>query len=177
MIAPPATGQFTVADLDQLPEGLRAELYDGQLVVNAAPSRLHQRIVFALATVLNRSVPDGLEVVIAPFDWQIDDTRMLEPDVLVVPWREDEKRFVGTPHLVAEVLSPATRVVDLTAKRRMYEEAGVPTYLVVDPAVPSVTVFEFIAGELVETRAASGDDSVTVGAEFPIEISPTQLLS
>ena len=59
----------------------------------------------------------------------------------------------------------------------MYEEAGVPTYLVVDPAVPSVTVFEFIAGELVETRAASGDDSVTVGAEFPIEVRPSQLLS
>ena len=49
--------------------------------------------------------------------------------------REDAtgRRLERAPLLVVEVLSPSTRTVDLVLKRRVLEEAGVPSYWLVDP--------------------------------------------
>lgn len=176
VIAKPRSGLYTVADIDALPEGVRAELFDGQLVMNAAPNRRHQRAVLRLSHLLSEVVSEELEVVVAPFDWQITDTLMFEPDLLVLPFVNQEVRFIGTPLLVAEVLSPSTRVIDLTAKRRYYEEAGVPIYLIVDPDEPSVTVYEMQQGRLVETNRAEESEAVTLPAPFRVDVAAAALV-
>ena len=42
---PQAITEYTIEDIDALPDGKRAELIDGQMYMMAAPSRTHQRIL------------------------------------------------------------------------------------------------------------------------------------
>ncbi len=162
-------GPWTVDDLDDFPEGgtTRYELVDGALLVSAEPSLQHQRVTMQLARLLQDAAPADLEVFL-PVDVRLTPVRQLAPDVTVVR-REDAtgRRLDGAPLLVVEVLSPSTRAVDLTLKRRVLEEAGVPSYWFVDPDDGVVTVLELEDGAYREV--ARGDD-VTVERPFPVRV-------
>ncbi len=47
----------------------------------------------------------------------------------------------GVPDMVVEVLSPSTRVRDLTVKKDAYEMNGVKEYWIVDPYMKTVDVY------------------------------------
>ncbi len=162
-------GPWTVDDLDDFPEGgtTRYELVDGALLVSAEPSLQHQRVDLQLARLLQDAAPADVEVFL-PVDVRLTPVRQLAPDVTVVR-REDAtgRRLDGAPLLVVEVLSPSTRTVDLTLKRRVLEEAGVPSYWLVDPDDGVVTVLGLEDGAYREV--ARGDD-VTVERPFPVRV-------
>ena len=101
-------------------------------------------------------------------DVRLSPVRQIAPDVTVVR-REDAtgRRLQRAPLLVVEVLSPSTRTVDLVLKRRVLEEAGVPSYWLVDPDDGVVTVLELADGGYREV--ARGDD-VTVERPFPVRV-------
>ncbi|QFZ22523.1 Uma2 family endonuclease [Saccharothrix syringae] len=96
---------------------------------------------------------------------------LLRPDLLVGSSGADECPVPAAALLVAEVLSPDTRVVDQCLKPALHAEAGVPFYLVVDPkgAVPVATVFELEAGEHAEA-ARSGGGVLELERPFPVTI-------
>jgi Uma2 family endonuclease len=72
-------------------------------------------------------------VLAAPLDIRFSRTRQLQPDVVVVPRRPMTPRVQDLPLLVVEVLSPSTRATDLTLERHVFEQAGVPSYWLLDP--------------------------------------------
>ena len=162
-------GPWTVDDLDHFPEGstTRYELVDGALLVSAEPSLQHQRVNGQLLRLLQDHAPPDLEVFL-PVDVRLSPVRQIAPDVTVVR-REDAtgRRLERAPLLVVEVLSPSTRTVDLVLKRRVLEEAGVPSYWLVDPDDGVVTVLELEDGAYCEV--ARGDD-VTVERPFPVRL-------
>lgn len=47
---------YTEADYYALPEDVRAELIDGQIYYQAAPSRIHQKILSEVHTVINNYI-------------------------------------------------------------------------------------------------------------------------
>lgn len=52
--------RWTAADLDHLPEnGMRYEVLNGQLIVNAAPKPRHQRLIKWLDRTLDDVLPEG----------------------------------------------------------------------------------------------------------------------
>jgi len=53
----------------------------------------------------------------------------------------DEKGCQGAPDLVIEILSPSSAQKDLKYKLKLYEEAGVPEYWVVDPTNYLIQIF------------------------------------
>ena len=54
MLMAQATGAWTLADLDRLPDdGNRYELVDGDLFVTPAPSPAHEELVYALRAILD----------------------------------------------------------------------------------------------------------------------------
>lgn len=163
-------GPWTVDDLDDLPEGstTRYELIDGALLVSAEPSLQHQRVNARVFRLLHDVAPSDLEVFL-PVDVRLSAVRQIAPDVTVVR-REDAtgRRLVGVPLLVVEVLSPSTRAIDLTLKRRVLEEAGVPSYWLVDPDDGVVTVLELEAGHYVEVTRGT---TVEVSRPFPVVVS------
>ena len=135
-VLPRMGGEWTVDDLVHLPDdGLQYELLDGLLLVTPAPSLLHQRVVARLHLLLNSECPAGLEVFFAPVDWRPDRRTSLQPDLLVVRNKDVEMQNLPAPLVLAvEVLSPSTRRKDHVLKRSKYQDAGVQSYWIIDPA-------------------------------------------
>ena len=181
-ITAPATESWSVDDVDALPDdGLRYELVDGSLLVSPAPGPRHQRGVFSVARALAAACPPELEVFVAPLDFRPTRKRSLQPDVLVVR-REDvgEGALTVPPLLVVEVLSPSTRVRDLTLKRELYAQSGVASYWLLDPGTDpgaaSLTVLALADGGYAEQARVVGEDELGVDAPFPVAVRPADLV-
>jgi Uma2 family endonuclease len=129
--------RFSWADYQSWPDDERWELIDGIAYAMApAPSIRHQSIVIALAARLEQQLRgQACRPFVAPTDVKLSETDVVQPDLLAVcdPRKITESHIEGPPDLVVEVLSPSTSAKDLRQKRALYERAGVPEYLIVDP--------------------------------------------
>ena len=170
--------EWTVDDLDALPDdGRRYELVDGVLLVSAAPSDVHQFALTNLVILMGTTCPFPMRMLVAPVDVTFSRTRQLQPDLLVVPSLDltsDAPRAM--PLLVVEVLSPSTRAVDLTLKRHVFEQGGIPSYWVLDPLTPSLTVLELRDGAYVEIASVVGDEAYDATVPFAVRVVPADLL-
>jgi Uma2 family endonuclease len=175
----PRSRPLTRDDLDAMPDdGHRYELIDGVLVVTPAPSWPHQRVVTRLLRLLDDACPEGLEVLVAPFDVALAVDTVLQPDVLIARVADLTFRDLpAAPVLAVQVLSPSTRRVDLTLKRSRYEEAGCSSYWAVDPLEPALTAWDLSGDTYVEVGSVSGADSWQATLPFPVAVCPADLLS
>jgi len=131
---------FTRTDWERLPEGFPAQLIQGALVKEPAPSYGHQRIAsrihLALATLLG---PD--RVPLTPADVLVDEENVFQPDVVALPVpADDASSYVGVPLLVVEVLSPSTRERDRGVKAEGLIRLGVAEVWLVDPDARTIEV-------------------------------------
>ena len=167
---------WTLADLAALPDdGMRYELVDGTLLVSAAPSKVHQRVLGNLHLLLRDACPPELEVFLAPTDYQPTSTRSLQPDLLVVRRDDPGEAAVTTPlALAVEVLSPSSRSIDVVLKRALYEQAGVEQYWVVDPHEPAVTIWTRRDGRFGEPLVVTGE--AAVDGPVPVVLEPRDLV-
>ncbi|WP_329056818.1 Uma2 family endonuclease [Amycolatopsis sp. NBC_01488] len=176
---PADSGPLTVHDLEGMPDdGRRRELIDGVLIASPAPGRRHQKIVVKLWRVLEDACPSEYDVLVAPFAVHPGDDTELQPDVLV--GRDEdftEKDLPAPPVLAVEVLSPSTAIYDLNLKKPVYERLGTPSYWVIDPGEPALTVFELDEeGHYQQVAKAAGDEVLEVERPFPVRIVPKELL-
>jgi Uma2 family endonuclease len=173
----PFSRPLTRADLDDLPDdGHRYELIDGVLVVSPGPQLPHQDVVGNLHLLLRAACPPELKVVLAPFAVVLADDTEVQPDLLVAARTQfTRKELPGPPLLAVEVLSPSTRRFDLLVKRDRLQQAGCPSYWVVDPDEPSVLVLELRDGEYVEVAHLRGDDEHVVQQPFVMRLVPSEL--
>ncbi|MFV1957835.1 MAG: Uma2 family endonuclease [Planctomycetota bacterium] len=128
------TSLFTRALYDRLPEGFPAELVDGALVREPAPTGAHQTIVGAVFLALAPLA--GLRrTFLSPIDVGLDDLNVLQPDLAVYAAPPPlDRHDLGVPSVVFEVLSPSTREFDRDVKAGKYLRAGVrEVWLVDDP--------------------------------------------
>ena len=179
-LALPLAKPLTVEDVWALPEdGRRYELIEGALVATPAPDAAHQTCVAWIWSILGPAAgPDHL-VLLAPFDWVAGPETLLQPDVIVAR-RSDvaatgDKRLERPPLLVVEVASPSTVMVDRGTKRLAFQAAGVPTYWLVDPDEPSLTVLRLRDGAYVEEAVVRGDESYVTDDPFPVTVVPSAL--
>ena len=179
-MALPLARPLTVEDVWALPyDGHRYELIEGVLIATPAPGAAHQTCVLELAVLLRGAKsPDHL-VLLAPFDWVAGPGTLLQPDLLVAR-RADvaatgDKRLERPPMLVVEVGSPSTSMVDRGTKRLAFQAAGVPTYWVVDPDEPSLTVLRLIDDAYVEEALVRGDEAYEATEPFPLTVVPSAL--
>lgn len=168
----------TREDLDRMPDdGNRYELIEGEIVMAPSPSYDHQRMSGELHVALHLGCPDGLVVLSAPFDVELEADSIVEPDLLVVERDRPEQRgLTGAPLLAVEILSPSTRGRDQVRKKRLYERNGVPSYWVVDPEVPSLTAWELRDGRYEVATLVAGDEEWHATAPFDVTIVPARLL-
>ncbi|MCM3659493.1 Uma2 family endonuclease [Georgenia satyanarayanai] len=179
MAVMPRTGEeWTVDDLDRLPDdGLQYELLDGLLLVTPAPVLAHQRAIGNLHLLLRAACPPGYEVFLSPVDWRPDRRTSLQPDVLIVRNEAVATQNITAPLVLAvEVLSPSTRRKDLLLKRSKYEESGVRSYWVLDPAEPSLLALDLQEGAYVATPHARGAERAALATPFPVDVVPAELV-
>lgn len=67
--------------------------------------------------------------------------------------------------------------VDRVLKRDRFQEAGCPSYWLIDPLEPSVLVLELADGRYVERGHVSGTDRLDVALPYPVTIVPADLLA
>jgi Uma2 family endonuclease len=135
----PSSAVSTIEELLALPEdGLRHELLNGVHVVTPAPTLPHQAVLGEFGYALRRGLEGNaaLMVLESPADIVLGPRTLVQPDLFVVrrPANVRLARWsdVGVPVLVIEFLSPSTAARDRGAKRRIYQQAGVAEYWIVD---------------------------------------------
>lgn len=160
---------YTIADIEALPEGERAELIDGELFRMDAPMRQHQDILLELAIEIKmyiRRNKGTCKIYVAPFGVRIkkDKRNYVEPDISVVCDRDklDEKVCQGAPDWMIEIVSPSSKTMDYERKVILYREAGAREYWIVDPETEMVTVYEFerVASCGTDERASQETEAV-----------------
>ena len=141
---------FTVEDIENLPEGVRAELIDGQIFYFAAPKVIHQRlskIIFMKIANYIEANNGTCEVLYAPVAVRLveDGKNQLEPDIVVICNADllELDGCHGAPDWVIEVISKSTKARDYGIKMVKYREAGVKEYWIVDPEREIVLVYWF----------------------------------
>lgn len=171
-------GPITRAERDALPDdNRRHELIDGALIVTPAPSPRHQRAVTRLLVLLDHACPPDLEVITAPLDVVHAPDTVVQPDVLVAQRTAfTDSDLPGPPLLAVEVLSPTTRHLDLHLKRARFEAAGCPSYWVVDPDVPALTMWRLDAGRYGDPVHVEGDATLRLDHPFPVNVRPADLI-
>lgn len=145
-------GSYSYADymLWQFQE--RVELIRGRIFrMSPAPNRIHQRVSIELSRQLaNFFHKQPCQVFAAPFDVRMPlgrrkgmDTTVVQPDLCVIcdESKLDEQGCAGAPDLVVEILSPGNSTKEMREKFRVYEEAGVREYWIVNPAEKIVLIY------------------------------------
>lgn len=154
-------------DFLSLPESMdHVELVDGEVIVSAAPSPLHQHVLIELVASFREwaRVNRPSRVGLAPTDVHLAPNRILQPDLFLVlsgfsPRSPGPLKLV--PDLVVEVVS-LKRSYDRITKRSIYADAGVPEYWIVDPflgqveQVQGLQTIAVLKDGVVESRVAPG---------------------
>lgn len=121
--------------LGETPE--RYELINGVVVMAPSAIPRHQRAIVEILRQFTAWDPAGDRAVCYPdTDVQFSSDRVYRPDLSV--YRRERMltvpaRLTVIPDLIIEVLSPATRPLDLITKREDYERFAVAEYWVIDP--------------------------------------------
>lgn len=171
---------YTTKDIEELPEGVRAELIDGEIFYMASPSLIHQTLLAELSYVFLKYQKENgkkCRTYFAPFAVFInrDEYNYLEPDLLIIcPRGEEEDRYqkngcYGGPDFVLEIVSPSSRTMDYINKLSKYSTSGVREYWIVDPGTERVLVYDFQNG-IVPTQYTFEDTiPVAIYGDFSID--------
>ena len=120
------------------------ELIEGKIIQLAPTSADHgganADVVFAIMTAVRALSPQPEFKVLTDATLQIGAHNAPQPDVVVVRPGKAEKYAQAEQAVLVVEISISTRGNDLTVKSRLYAEAGVPEYWVVEPESRQVSV-------------------------------------
>jgi Uma2 family endonuclease len=144
----------TTKEIAELPDGVRAELINGQIYYMAAPGCAHQALLreLSFAFISHQKANNGnCRTFFAPcavFPAQ-DEYNYIEPDLFILcPKNDKDDRLRadgchGGPDFVLEIVSPSSKTMDYITKLGIYAAAGVQEYWIVDPETERVVVYDF----------------------------------
>ncbi len=149
------TGPMTVEEYfaftDTRPDNEKWELIEGEPILNASPSGLHQKILWNLNValgVIERRQRQSWEA-IPGIGVRVSDTSLPEPDVFIQPagtvMRHPYGRETRGVIVTFEILSPSTAERDLRWKRTAYI------------SLPSLTHYVVIAQDAIDVVAFARD--------------------
>jgi Uma2 family endonuclease len=141
---------FSYQDYLKLPEepGYRYEVLEGMLVKDPSPNVIHQRVSRRLQRILEDyflKVDSRGEIFDAPLDVTLGDITVVQPDLFYVSGEQKviikESRIDGPPTLIVEILSPSSGRKDRLQKMRIYQQAQVQHYWIVNPEEKTLECF------------------------------------
>ena len=172
---------YTYADYKEweLAEGERYELIYGEAYCMSAPNTYHQSILMELSRqIANYLAGNPCKVFPAPFDVRLffeedesDDT-VVQPDITIIcdPKKRGKEGGRGAPDFIAEILSPSNTAIEMERKFRLYREAGVREYWVLDPEHKSLHVYNF-KDNIIFPQTYSSTEIAKVGIFPDLEIT------
>lgn len=176
----------TYASLLTLPEGVRAEVLNGKLNTLPAPMPRHANVQRVLSRRIGGPFHDdhGLG---GPGGWWI----FLEVDVRFTPhdivrpdlsgWLRtrlaspDQRPIDVVPDWCCEIVSPSSVRIDRVLKRRLYAEAGVKHYWIIDPDTRTLEALELRDGLWVELGVYDETNTASIAPFIEAELVIDQL--
>lgn len=145
----PQRNCYTEEDYYALPEDVRAELIDGELIYNqASPSRIHQAILSELHATIHQYIKSkngSCHIYPAPFAVQLKKDRktIVEPDISVIcdSSKLTDKGCTGAPDWIIEIVSSGNPSHDYIKKLELYADTGVREYWIVDSRTEQIFVY------------------------------------
>ena len=145
---------YTYADYLTWQFDERVELIKGFISkMSPAPNRKHQGLSKNINGILYNYFKGKLcNYYSAPFDVRLPipskkkDTTVVQPDLCIIcdESKLDDQGCNGAPDLIVEILSPFNTKHDLDTKFRLYEEAGVKEYWIVQPTDQNILVYYLV---------------------------------
>lgn len=130
------------------PEGIKAELLRGEIVMMATPDLVHNRIVVDVQDQIPRKRWERLQTTDVDI---IDEASEPIPDLVVVERgvAPDSGRLLPSPlvTMVVEVVSKTSVDRDYGVKRSIYAAGKIPAYLIIDPIVAHCVLLTDPIGE------------------------------
>lgn len=171
------TRPYTEADYYNLPEEIKAELIDGELIYDqSAPSRMHQTILSELHTVIHNYIKakhGSCRIYPAPFAVKLkeDSKTIVEPDLSIIcdSSKLTERGCTGAPDWIIEIVSPSTSSRDYVLKLNLYANTGVREYWIVDPLREGIFVYH-LEQEHFEVETYTFRDCISVGIYPDLQI-------
>ena len=172
MALPAEKERYTFADCLTWGEDERIEIIDGEAVMMAPPTTVHQLIsgeIFRqLANYLEgkkcRAIPAPFAVRLFEKDGEApeDIDTVVEPDISIVcdTSKLDKHGCKGAPDMVVEILSPSTQRHDRLVKLSLYQRAGVREYWIVNPEDQTVQVMLLDDGGVLQLHEVYDRQSV-----------------
>lgn len=160
----------------KLDDDIRVEVLDGQIYdMTPSPTPKHQQVVGDLFTELSLYLRGkSCKVYISPIDvclsGEDNDLKQVKewvlPDIVIVCDKNKigDKRIVGAPDLIVEVLSLATAKKDKLIKYNKYQNAGVKEYWIIDPIHETIDVF------LLKNQVFERDGVYIKGDQLPVHL-------
>lgn len=165
----PAPRRPTYQDLLRLPDDVRAEIIDAQIVALPTPRPRHSKPQRALGSFIGKPFDDddgfggpGGWWIFVEVDVQLGE-HVVRPDLS--GWRRerlpepDQRPITLAPDWICEILSESNEAHDRVTKRRLYAEQGVAYYWIVDPEARTLEALRLEAGRWVD--AGSFDETET----------------
>jgi|SRR5437868_2606715 len=187
----PPDGGWTADDLDLLPQDgphgeldffKHVELVDGALIFMSPRRRFHDLVIRRLADVLDRSAPAGLTTA-AQMDIRLGPRQRPCPDVVLVDSAvaADLNRtsyLAGEVHLVIEVVSPESEHRDRHVKPRIYANAGLEHFWLIEEEHGSPVAHTYRLDQVTGFYTGTGIHRGQLKPEepFPIDIDLAELV-
>jgi len=173
MAIPQEKSHLTYAEYLALDEDIRYEVIDGQIYnMSPAPTPKHQAVQRELLTEFNLYLRGKqcsvfgapIDVCLAEEDDITKIKEWVQPDLVVVCDQNKirEKRIVGIPDLVIEIISKSTAKKDKVIKFNRYQRAGVKEYWIVDPSNQTIDVYCLESGTFAHRGIYFKDDCISV---------------
>ncbi len=159
-------------DILDAPEGLKAEVIDGELLLHPRPHLEHGRSQAILSGRLSppfdlgNGGPGGWWIVVEP-DVLFGDHDIVSPDLAgwrrsALPELPKEQPISTPPDWVCEVISPTSARRDRITKTALYLSRGVPYYWLIDPELRSLEALRAERGRWVLLGAWTDGHHVAV---------------
>lgn len=165
------TKEYTYSDYLLWQFSERVELIKGFITkMSPAPNRFHQvvsRNITGLFYNNFRNQPCNFYA--APFDVRLPiklkkkDTTVVQPDFCVICdiSKLNDAGCNGAPELIIEILSPNNSKHDIHTKFKLYEEAGVLEYWIVEPVEKMILVYTLKDGKYIGLPPQTEGDNIT----------------
>ncbi|MCP5502804.1 MAG: Uma2 family endonuclease [Leptospiraceae bacterium] len=157
--------EYNEHHFELLPEMAPYQLIEGRIIFMYSPSFRHQQVSMNLSYLIKNFLmenPIG-EVVTAPLDVRLDEKNVVQPDILFVSIRRSniiERKIMGAPDFIIEILSPGNANYDKKTKLGLYGRFLVQEYWIVHPEEEWIEVYHNKAGIMWKQQTAKIGDMI-----------------
>lgn len=161
---------YTYADYLLWQFSERVELIKGFIrKMSPAPSMIHQTVSMNLSVAISKNFhKQPCRFFAAPFDVRLPiksakkDTTVVQPDLCIIcdSTKLDAKGCNGAPDLIIEIISPNNSKHDVNTKFKLYQEAEVKEYWIVEPYDKIVFIYTLIDAKYIGLQPFGEDQKI-----------------